>query len=611
MIVEPSISSIETPSSDSQDTLKVIGPAETLLASGCGSKNAKYICTATGVIPLFSVHYAGPRRGRQASVIPQEDIDNDPEAFAWYEGPQGVGLAVPFQFKKYPNRPVNETPMGYLHYIVNKCNWYTKDIHWAFFDAIGTYFEGLMEYAKDHYAEFIVPGFSRKHRGKRLQQCRDKPWMEWTTTRPDLTQKYIVYFTAVRYLLDNPRHYTANRDIGELLSVTRYEDDLDLVEEDDEYEMNSFINDDDAEEEQEQEQEQESSETTDDSEASRRTEVETTQPSDVEGSQSGISGGIDSELSMWTPPRMIPVHGMASLGSTYRLENRHNSCSPGPVPMPPSPIPRKRRKGPGSSEVNSVSKGMLHINTRYPTSLEHPIASPRKRKFSSVDSSYHSEDADDAEEDKPAPSRRRKRGPRKGKQKPPTSEMKDFVSGSEESNGNEDYVSSATENDNLSDLADGAQPHQLRSGREYGPNKSRLKKETASKESPRPTSRDRESPGVIRSAISSANDSGSDEPNRLNILGSTSERTSSPDTQGISRRCPPELGPTHAYMPNSDQAASSSKRRRTAYRVVSSSEDESRSPSPELYQPTESRSASPERPVRRFRRLRRWSERTA
>ncbi|KAK0477285.1 hypothetical protein IW261DRAFT_282788 [Armillaria novae-zelandiae] len=190
--------------------------------------------------------------------------------------------------------------------------------------------------------------------------------------------------------------------------------------------------------------------------------------------------------------------------------------------------------------------------------------------------------------------------------------MKDFVSGGEESNfGNEDYVGSVTENDNLSDLADGskpklytgssntqygAQPHQLRSGREYGPNKSRLNKKAASKGSPRPTSRDRESPGVIRSAISSANDSGSDEPNRLSIRGSTPRRTSSPDTQaqGTSRRRPPELGPTQ------DQAASSSKRRRAAYRVVSSSEDESRSPSPEL-----------ERPVRRFRRLRRWSERTA
>ncbi|KAK0458383.1 hypothetical protein IW261DRAFT_1543866, partial [Armillaria novae-zelandiae] len=162
------------------------------------------------------------------------------------------------------------------------------------------------------------------------------------------------------------------------------------------------------------------------------------------------------------------------------------------------------------------------------------------------------------------------------------SEMKDFLSGCEESNGNEDYVGSATENDNLSDLADGAQPHQLRSGREYGPNKSRLNKEAASKGSPRPTSCDRESPGVIRSAISSANDSESDESS---IRGSTPGRTSSPDTQGISRRRPPELAPRKAYVPNSDQATSSSKRRRTAYRVVSSSEDEFRSPSPELERP--------------------------
>ncbi|KAK0477246.1 hypothetical protein IW261DRAFT_1608998 [Armillaria novae-zelandiae] len=242
------------------------------------------------------------------------------------------------------------------------------------------------------------------------------------------------------------------------------------------------------------------------------------------------------------------------------------------------------------------------------------LSSPRKRKFSSVDSSDHSEDSDDAEEDKPDKSRRRQKGPRKGKQKAPTSELKDYVSEGEESNGNEDYVSSATENDNLSDLADGskpklytsssntqcgAQPHQLRSGREYGPNKSRLNKEAASQESPRP-SHDRESPGVIRSAILSVNDSGSDEPNGLSIRGSTPRRTPSPDTQGIPRRRPPELGPTHAYMPNSHQAASSSKRRRTAYRVISSSEDESRSPSPEL-----------ERPARRFRRLRRWSEHTA
>ncbi|KAK0222206.1 hypothetical protein IW262DRAFT_1460508 [Armillaria fumosa] len=460
-------------------------------------------------------------------IIPQEDIDNDPETFAWYEGPQGGGFTVPIQFKKYQNRPVNETPMGYLHYIVNKCSWHAKDVpDFLFFDAIDVYFEGLMEYARVHYAEFVIP-FGTMHRGKRLQQCRDKPWMEWTTKRPDLTQKYIVYFTAVRYFLDNPRHYTANRDIGELLSVTQYEDDLDLGEEDDEYEIDSFINDDDPEEE--QGQEQENSETADDSEASSCTEVESTQPSDVEGSQSGISGGIDSEPSMQTPPRMIPIIGTAKLGSTYRLGKRHDSCSP--VPIPPAPTPRKRRQGSGTSKVNTVSKAQV-----FKRRLLGPLSTNIPTRFVAETCFYVvAEDSNDAEEDKPEQSRRRKRGPRKTKQKALTSEMEDFISGGEESDGNEDYVGSATENDNLSDLADGskqklsagstsntqsgmtgAQPLQLRSGRKYGPlNKSSLSKETTSKE---PSRRNRESPKVIRAAISSAVESGSDEPNRLNPL---------------------------------------------------------------------------------------------
>ncbi|KAK0244611.1 hypothetical protein EDD85DRAFT_979286 [Armillaria nabsnona] len=382
-------------------------------------------------------------------VIPQEVIDNNPDAFAWYEGPH-----------------VNETPMGYLHYIVDKCSSYTKDIHSAFFDAIDTYSEGLKEYARDHYAEFIVPGFAKKHRGKRLQECRDKPWMEWMTKKPYLTQKYTVYFTAVQYSLDDTRHYIANRDIGELLSTTEYEDDSDLVEEDDEYEMDSFIN--DGPDTEEEHEEEESSETVDDSESSSSA-AESTQLSDVEGSQSNVSGGIDSEPYVQTPPRKIHLNGTANLGSAYRLGKRLAAG-----PMPPSPTPRKRRQVPGTSKVNSVSK-----------------ASPRKRRFLSVDSSDHLEDLDDAEEVKPTPKercRRRKRGPpkaahrpRKGKQKALSSEMEIFISGSEESNGNEDYAGSATENDNLSDLADGAESRQLCSGRKYGPNKSTPSKEIASK----------------------------------------------------------------------------------------------------------------------------------
>lgn len=61
-------------------------------------------------------------------VTPQEAIDETPKAFAWYEGPQGGAFTVPCQFKRYPNRPVNRTPMGYLHYVVDKCNERTKNV---------------------------------------------------------------------------------------------------------------------------------------------------------------------------------------------------------------------------------------------------------------------------------------------------------------------------------------------------------------------------------------------------------------------------------------------------------------------------------------------------
>ncbi|SJL15267.1 uncharacterized protein ARMOST_18757 [Armillaria ostoyae] len=397
---------------------------------------------------------------------------------------------------------------------------------------------------------------------------------------------YTVYFKAVQYFLADTRHYNANRDIGQLLSATEYEDDLDLEEEeDDEYENDSFIDDGSIEEERE---EGESSEAADESEASSSIE-ESTQASDAEGSQYCISDDFDSEPYMQTPPCKIPLNGTASLGSAYRLGKRRDSSSPSPALPPPSTLRKRRRASPDFDTSPLVS----------PISKANSASKASPRRFPSVDSLDHPEDSDDAEEDKPEArqqSRRRKRRPpkaahrpRKGKQKALTSEMEIFLSGSEESDGNEDYAGSATENVNLSDLADGAQSRQLRSGRKYGPNKSTPSKEIASKES---------SPRGIGPArptkveISSAVDSGSDELNRLSTR-STPRRTSNPDAQRISHL--PELT-SHVLI--SDQTASSSKRRRTAYRVVSSSDDGSRSP-------------SPERPAHRFRRLRRWSERTA
>ncbi|KAK0201471.1 hypothetical protein DFS33DRAFT_1347628 [Desarmillaria ectypa] len=138
--------------------------------------------------------------------------------------------------------------------------------------------------------------------------------MQWTTTKPSLTQKYPVYFTAVQYFLADIRHYNVIRYMGELLSATEYEDDLDLEEDDDG----------DMEEDREEE---DSSEATDESEASSSTE-ESTYTSDMDGSQSYVSDGVDPESDVQTPPRKILLHDTASLGSAYRLGERHDSRSP-------------------------------------------------------------------------------------------------------------------------------------------------------------------------------------------------------------------------------------------------------------------------------------------
>ncbi|PBK95781.1 hypothetical protein ARMGADRAFT_1163519 [Armillaria gallica] len=410
-------------------------------------------------------------------VIPQEDIDNDPKAFAWYEGPKGGGFTVPCQFKKYPNRPVNETPMGYLHFIVENCDERTKNIHSDFFDAINTYFEGLMAYAGDHYAEFVIP-FGTKHRGKRLQQCRDKPWMQWTTRKPSLTQKYPVYFTAVQYLLDDPRHYTANRDIGELLSATEYEDDLDLEEEDsdDEYENDSFIDDGSIEEERE---EGESSEAADESEASSSIE-ESTQGSDAEDSQSCISDDFDSEPYIQTPPRKIPLNGTASLGSAHRLGKRRDSSGPSPELPPPSALRKRWRASPdfNTSPLVLLSPTPSKVNSSHK-------ASPRKGRFSSVASSDHLEHSDVAETNESEarqqsrnrkterPATRQRQTRNDGKSSPikansshsrKRERLEDFISsaGGEEDDGSDEYIDSTTENDTSTDMENSFEPRELR-----------------------------------------------------------------------------------------------------------------------------------------------------
>ncbi len=64
-----------------------------------------------------------------------------------------------------------------------------------FFDAVEVYFEGLMEYAKQHYADFVVP-FGCKHIGKLLHQFEDEPWLKWTMRQPILTNNVCLFVAS-------------------------------------------------------------------------------------------------------------------------------------------------------------------------------------------------------------------------------------------------------------------------------------------------------------------------------------------------------------------------------------------------------------------------------
>ncbi|KAK0244602.1 hypothetical protein EDD85DRAFT_205589 [Armillaria nabsnona] len=145
-------------------------------------------------------------------VIPPQGIKNDPERFLWYTGSEGGGFEVPF--KKYEGRLINDTPIHHLNRLIETSEENTKAKN--FFDAVEVYFEGLMEYATQHYADFVVP-FGCKHIRKLLRQFEDEPWPKWTMRQPILTNNFPTYFTAIRFLLADKGHHW---DTSELLRAT-------------------------------------------------------------------------------------------------------------------------------------------------------------------------------------------------------------------------------------------------------------------------------------------------------------------------------------------------------------------------------------------------------
>ncbi|KIK01150.1 hypothetical protein K443DRAFT_132408 [Laccaria amethystina LaAM-08-1] len=167
-------------------------------------------------------------------------IDPGGGSLDWYYGDHAGGMIFDFNFGKHNGRKLHALCLNYLAW------WYTTRTasgrSHPTLSAIELYVDGLREYAKDNYLDFVVP-FGQKHGGQTIGECRDKKWMVWSCTKPDLIIKHPIYFLAVDYHLKNPRHYNQTRDIGELLSATKYADDKDLQheEEEDESDLSDIV----------------------------------------------------------------------------------------------------------------------------------------------------------------------------------------------------------------------------------------------------------------------------------------------------------------------------------------------------------------------------------
>ncbi|TEB33155.1 hypothetical protein FA13DRAFT_1790198 [Coprinellus micaceus] len=152
---------------------------------------------------------------------PEESAD-DPE-LNWYYGQDAGGFEV--TFGKHRGKDLNELPYSYLKW----CSSNLLDAR-ALRSAIEKYSEGLKQWLSDgNYGELAVP-IGRTYKGQALKKCRDKEWMQWLVDRapPALKERHELFFLAIAVWLANPPHQLAHRDIGESLSKSKYQDDLNL-----------------------------------------------------------------------------------------------------------------------------------------------------------------------------------------------------------------------------------------------------------------------------------------------------------------------------------------------------------------------------------------------
>ncbi|KAJ7800755.1 hypothetical protein B0H13DRAFT_2499301 [Mycena leptocephala] len=155
--------------------------------------------------------------------IPDPIVDEEAGLhWHWYYDPNAGGMAVPF--RKYRGTPIHALDMAYLLWCRREC---TKAVSFA--AAFDNYHAGLCEHVDSeieyYYLDFLVP-FGNVT--ERLGDCRDQPYFLFCRKKKKLTQKHPLFFHALQRLLDNPRKYEVWRDVGELLDVTKYADDLNL-----------------------------------------------------------------------------------------------------------------------------------------------------------------------------------------------------------------------------------------------------------------------------------------------------------------------------------------------------------------------------------------------
>ncbi|KIY62688.1 hypothetical protein CYLTODRAFT_494472 [Cylindrobasidium torrendii FP15055 ss-10] len=144
-------------------------------------------------------------------VIPNEVIEDSPDAYLWYSEPYAGGYEL--RYGALAKKKLNELDESYVRW------WMENSRSPRIRSAAKAYLDGLEEYATSHYGEFLVPHRNKRvnRQGKRIDFCRDKKSFNHLLhpRYSGLHDRYPIYFKAVQQFIDHPSHHLARRDIGE------------------------------------------------------------------------------------------------------------------------------------------------------------------------------------------------------------------------------------------------------------------------------------------------------------------------------------------------------------------------------------------------------------